>query len=693
MQIIEDLPIKDINKDLLNRENLVDLVTNSIIDSSKKDHDSFCIGIYAKWGYGKTSFMNFIKEKLVKYNNKLSVIEFNPWIAKDQDTLLIDFFDTISEVASPELDNVLKRYRNKIFAGAGTISKILSKIVEGDKVYKTTLKYIGNICAGIPEIIDNKTLAGYKKEISDNIIESKKHFVVFIDDIDRLDNQETHEVLRLVRQVADFKNVIYIIAMDPEIVANSLNGYFGNGTTAEGREFLEKIIQVPIQLPVTPMLKMHKIIKQKIMDLWKSNACGNEEELDAVCEQLSEFITTQRQIVRLINQLNFLLPTLKGEVDMKNLFVLIGIKTIDNQAYIRIYQNRNALFKNEDLVNSIIDVEEEKKQVKRKYETALDDIVKDIKSPIKNNIRNIIDSYFSHQVYNGINDKSISNFRCFVKYFLFDVPEGIVPDRVCNEIQKKMAAKSDYDVSIWIKEIYENYELDELFRSILNVIELDKNNLEQRCAFSERFIQGIIEYKLCNRHLGEERILVKISLFIGEYIIIENMISKINDDGNHEYNNAKISNLLDYLYSNTPILFGIIFHYYDRKHFDFITDKSYRMALIKRINYMPYEELKEIKSVELIEVFRSWHELDKEGPENYLDKNLKSKNFDAKDFINKMIYQKGNQLVFDFIEIFGKSSVSISKVLEYKGETEESCPAMSSILGDYEKISNLKEEN
>jgi hypothetical protein len=68
-----------------------------------------------------------------------------------------------------------------------------------------------------------------------------RRIVVFIDDLDRLEPTEIAEVLRLVRAVADFPNVIYVLSYDSNAVTSALEAVL---EIEDGTEYLEKFIQV-----------------------------------------------------------------------------------------------------------------------------------------------------------------------------------------------------------------------------------------------------------------------------------------------------------------------------------------------------------------------------------------------------------------------------------------------------------------
>src|ERR1700744_5920088 len=55
---------------------------------------SLVIGLYGKWGEGKTSVMNFVRQELPSEQNV--IVDFNPWLFSDQEHLLKAFFTAIA---------------------------------------------------------------------------------------------------------------------------------------------------------------------------------------------------------------------------------------------------------------------------------------------------------------------------------------------------------------------------------------------------------------------------------------------------------------------------------------------------------------------------------------------------------------------------------------------------------------------
>lgn len=90
--------------------------------------------------------------------------------------------------------------------------------------------------------------------------EANKKILIVIDDIDRLTNSQIRDIFQLVKQVADFPNVIYILAMDREIVRSALSEVHN----IDGNECLEKIIQIPFEIPELRRTKLHEIFFAKL---------------------------------------------------------------------------------------------------------------------------------------------------------------------------------------------------------------------------------------------------------------------------------------------------------------------------------------------------------------------------------------------------------------------------------------------
>lgn len=83
------------NEDMLGFDKYIETLGRMINDKDFKT--PFCIGIYGKWGTGKTSFMHLLETRLLKGKDEPHAIPvwFNPWRYEREEHLIIPFLKTI----------------------------------------------------------------------------------------------------------------------------------------------------------------------------------------------------------------------------------------------------------------------------------------------------------------------------------------------------------------------------------------------------------------------------------------------------------------------------------------------------------------------------------------------------------------------------------------------------------------------
>ena len=110
--IIHDIPLTKASEDRFGRGPIVEQVVDSINQLVSSDHDCVVYGIYGKWGEGKTTLMNFIKEQLIKQkeDDGIHLIEFNPWLVNNDEALLREFFKSIMTGADESIRDVIQKY-------------------------------------------------------------------------------------------------------------------------------------------------------------------------------------------------------------------------------------------------------------------------------------------------------------------------------------------------------------------------------------------------------------------------------------------------------------------------------------------------------------------------------------------------------------------------------------------------------
>lgn len=238
-----DKPIDDEKDDLLNRTDFAKHFAKDVVMLSEKNN--FTISLNGAWGSGKTSLINLIKNEIIRlrdYDEEVTsypiILDFAPWNSLDENGIITQFFKSFtSNFTKNKIKEFLKSSKTQF---AINLLKDIPFIGKYFKCLKTFFdKYLKEF------LEKDKDLLSTKQEIVNHLQKSDYNFIVFIDDIDRLNNKEIKLLFQLIKAVCDFPNVTYVLSYDKEIVANALK----NEQTTDGYKYLEKIVQLSIDVP------------------------------------------------------------------------------------------------------------------------------------------------------------------------------------------------------------------------------------------------------------------------------------------------------------------------------------------------------------------------------------------------------------------------------------------------------------
>lgn len=281
------------------------------------------IGLYGKWGEGKTSVMNFVKNEL---SEDFIKIDFNPWLFSDQEHLLKAFFTEIARALNQKISNPKEN-----------IGKLLDNY--GDLL--GSIKIAGFGLSGLSSFgkkLKDVTIEDLKKRVDAIIRLSEKKIVVFVDDIDRLDVKEIQYIFKLIKLVGGFYNTSYVLSFDDEMIAGALAPLYGDGDKNTGYQFLEKIIQVPLVIPKATKTALIKYTMQLVDEVISA------VKITSTVDEISRFrtvfddslipaINNPRLANRYANSLLFALPLLYGEVSNTDLMLVEALKVFYPKAH------------------------------------------------------------------------------------------------------------------------------------------------------------------------------------------------------------------------------------------------------------------------------------------------------------------------------------------------------------------------
>ena len=686
MQVIEDLPLIDISQDRFGREPLVELVVDSINQVVSSNHSCLAYGIYGKWGEGKTSFMNFIKSRLVEQGKSdgINLIEFNPWLVNNEESLLREFFKAIMKTPDDTVRKALAKY--------GSAAILASKTIINTFVPGLGTKLADWVDLAKDAMNDSQdSLSEMKRKVSEAIEASRRHLVVMIDDVDRLDKEEMHAVLRLIRQVADFSNCIYIVAMDVDMVADSIGNYHGKGNSQDGKRFIDKIVQIPISLPRIPDCDMKQLISEELNVVLQDCIC--QSEILRIVESISPIICTYRDLKRYCNQISFVLPHLKDEVNVRDLCLLEVIKFISAESYNRIYESKMPLLHEVEGYYGLIDRVREHEDTEQRYQSAIEYIIiQGLDSVVKKEVHSILDELFSNT---SIDDRDLERKRLrsdvyFPKYFTKSVPGDLIPDRWLDSFASSLFAKKEEEVAQQLNKWKEAYSVSEVKRAVLYLIRRIGNS-DKQCKAAYLLTRAISISQLTKGippYLDGDP--STIPSFVAKRVVFRNaFVQDQRFAGMNVLNADGLDETLSFVFSKGEMNYCMNFLCVADDIFrkGVYEGKSSLLILIKRFSELSFKEQFGYSKLLLVTLFRYWKKVSKESFNQYATSLFKSVDIQLSTVFDKfMDGANDGQDVADFVGLFIEQISQIDKRLEDEDETVRNSRSVRLYQSNYQKL-------
>lgn len=170
------------------------------------------------------------------------VLDFNPWMFSGAEQLVESFFVELSAQLKlrpglGEIGKELSEY-GEAFVGVDWLPVVGPWVIRARGAASVLGRYLQRRQEGSQ---------GRRQKLTGALEKLEQPIVVVLDDIDRLSTAEIRDVFKLVRLTASFPNIIYVVAFDRARVEQALTE-----EGVPGRDYLEKILQVAIDLPVVP---------------------------------------------------------------------------------------------------------------------------------------------------------------------------------------------------------------------------------------------------------------------------------------------------------------------------------------------------------------------------------------------------------------------------------------------------------
>lgn len=302
-------------------------------------HAGFTIGVTGAWGEGKSSVLNLVVRELER-TGEAAVFEFNPWLFSGTEQLVEHFFEELTAQFAESGDARLRRVAD----GLRTYGRIVAPL--------RLLPGVGLVAKGSAEwakemgdalTAERPSVREQRARLSQRLAGLEKPIVVLVDDIDRLRGDEIVDVMRLVRLVGDFPNLVYVLAFDRPRVEAALGAGEDRGA---GRAYLEKIVQVLHDVPPPRPARLTELI---LDDTFR--AVGDLERFrfdqqhftNVFYGGMRDLFATLRDVNRFANVLPATLGLIGDEIELTDILALEAVRVFAPDAFAAILSSGDAL--------------------------------------------------------------------------------------------------------------------------------------------------------------------------------------------------------------------------------------------------------------------------------------------------------------------------------------------------------------
>lgn len=328
MNSFNDKPIKQPGEDRFGFSPFAEAIAQSII--KHKNPEGTVIAINGPWGSGKSSVINLVKHYLKKDKkpDQLQILDFKCWWFRGEEALVLEFFHQLYgaldqqglERAKEAISQLGSRMLSTLAPLTGAVANLITPGVGG--ATSSSMNLLSNL------IKQGKTVEELHSEISQALSDSEKRYLMIIDDIDRLSEDEVLLIFRLIKSVGRLSKITYLLAYDREVAEKIVSKRY----PSEGPHYLEKIVQAPFDIPYPLRSNLKRIFIELLNELWKE-----PQELDYWKEyQESDYrhfwnifrdvvepqLQAPRDIIRIMNVLRVTWPAVAGEVDPADFLAL-----------------------------------------------------------------------------------------------------------------------------------------------------------------------------------------------------------------------------------------------------------------------------------------------------------------------------------------------------------------------------------
>lgn len=455
-----DRPIQKSEQDRLGRTVFAKSLARCILDH--KNTESLVIGLNGSWGSGKTSIINLTLEELHFASSNMFdderpiILNFSPWSYSGQDQLIYSFFRRLSSEMrqadyfenSNKIIHLLELYVSFF------THKPVPKVLRPNHVWLTRFLRPQRTAEETYGWESGRDLTMIKAELNELLKKQKHKLIIFIDNIPRLVDREINQIFQIVKSMGDYANTVYVLALDKAHVIGAMNRLHGTG----GAEYLEKLIQLPFQIPDISKQDLEMILLDRLKTLlavMPEDSWDRDYWADIYYSTIKYFFENCRDITRYVNTLSFGFSWVRDLVNPVDFFAITAIEVFEPAVYYGIRDNKD-LFT--DLAESVYDFDTEKlaedklrcDEILNRAENLPRDLLQQLLIRLFPRLRSMYEPKmtFYHSEALARKNKRICTLDVFDIYFRLSIPSGAISAAEMNAILALAADEGGFALAL-----------------------------------------------------------------------------------------------------------------------------------------------------------------------------------------------------------------------------------------------------
>jgi len=324
----------------LGRSERVMAMANRLTDHLAGKSSTASFAIVGPWGSGKTWLLEETVQALSEGTRSVragDLIRFNPWFFADEKALFVGFAELLL--------GLTPRRQGSRKVLAGLLSTVGPSLKFGN-VDLTKLAAKGEEYAvGLsgPEQIRNR--------VADAVKNSKRHVLVVMDDLDRLNPSELLMLFKLIRLVGDVPGISFLLTYDEETLLQLLaRTDIAANSEERARRYLEKVVETKWVVPPLTKEQLESLVDAPIAAIVADGAALVNElsRQDAafdyrLASMLRKRITTPRAADRFVAMFTEIPARAIAELDFDDLAFALYLRAYAPKVWQLIVEEKELL--------------------------------------------------------------------------------------------------------------------------------------------------------------------------------------------------------------------------------------------------------------------------------------------------------------------------------------------------------------